>query len=113
MKHIKTFENNSEDYWLFVYDIKNGDASYTLYPDQESCENSIIDIINEERESYEIEEENEYNEDMIFTDINEALDWYNDTFSDITITYHSLHLSPKYSGSEKIKKLRTTRNYNL
>lgn len=113
MKHIKTFENNSENYWLFVYDIKDGDTSYSLYPDQETCENNIIDIINEERENYEIDNEVEYTEDMIFTEIDEALEWFEDNFKGVTITYHSLHLSPRYSGSEKIKKLRTTRNYNL
>jgi hypothetical protein len=50
MKHLKLFENKSQELYLFDYHIlDNLEHNYRLFPDLESCELYFLDIVNEER----------------------------------------------------------------
>jgi hypothetical protein len=106
---FKIFENKEQEFWLFDYYIKNESHYYCLYPDKESVEIAILDTINEERS--EIEEG--YTNDMYFTDVKDALKWYEDNFNDIIINYEQLELSEPLKPSEKLKMMRNTKKYNL
>ena len=110
MKHLQLFENVGDNFWLVVYNILNGDISYTLYPDEESAENHIITVVNQERR--DLEQDN-YNDDMFFSDVEDAMDWYDDTFSNITMTYHKIKLSSHFTGSDKLKRMKDIKKYNL
>ena len=104
MKHLKLFENVGDTFWL----VQQGD-SFTLYPDEESAKNLIISICNEEI--------GEYTDDMYFTDVDSALDWYRDEksgglVSDV-LDYYDVKLQPSYEGDKKLKKMREIKKYNL
>ena len=77
MKHIKLFENKylgTEYLWLFDYYTKEDeDHSYLLFSDEEDCKNYIIEVINEEREDFEISEGNTYNDSML-TEIKNSIE---------------------------------------
>ncbi len=110
MKHLKIFENEKKRmYWIVIYQIKCSEANIILYPDEESAKNSIIMTINEERDDYV----DEYTEDMIFTDCDDALDWYQRFFSDIDISYERIILSSHFELSSEVKMLKQSRKYNL
>ena len=114
MKHLKLYENINPTYWMLNYYNKDSDEnSYSLYPDKDSVENAILEIVNDERKEYLDAEEQEYDDDMIFIYMEDALKWYQNNFSDIEISYENVTLSNKMETNEKIKKLRTLKNYNL
>lgn len=111
MKHLKLFENNPEEYWLVTYDIhEQPEVNYTLYKDKESAKNDIIETINSERLDLEAED---YTDEHIFTDVDKAMDWYEQKFTDITIGYERIYLSKPYELSDKTKLIKQTRKFNL
>ena len=110
MKYIKKFENSSETFWIYNYYIRNDNHSYYLFPDKESVENHILDVINEERKNYEDED---YNDSMYFTDVKEALEWCEENFNDIIISYSSVKLEPPYEGSEELNRMKEVRKFNI
>jgi hypothetical protein len=112
MKHLEIFENKKyKDFWLVDYFYKDDhEHSYNLFPDLESAEIWIITIINNERE--ELEQEN-YNDNMFFTDIDEAMEWYEGTFNDIELSYHHIYLKSKLTPGDKLKMMRDSKKYNL
>ena len=74
MRHLRLFESEIQYFWLVDYFVKDEeDHHYILYPDKESAENYILEVINEEREQQSLADEEEYTKDMYFTDIKEAL----------------------------------------
>jgi len=99
MKHLELFENKKyKDFWLVDYFVKdNHEHSYHLFPDLESAENWIITVVNNERD--ELEEN--YTDDMFFTDVDEAMEWYENTFRDIELSYHRIYLKHKHEPSDK------------
>ena len=112
MRHLELFENKEHKrFWLFDYFIKESNShTYKLYPDKESCEIAIITIINEERLGTE---GNRYTEDMYFTEIGEAQDWYEQNYNDVVIDYYELTLSKKLTPGPKLKMMRNAKKYNL
>lgn len=114
MKYINLYENIENyikpKYWLLDYYIKdNHSHSYSLYPDEESVQNAIITIINDERGEFE----EEWNDEMYFTNYDDAIDWYEKTFSDIKIIYHKVALKDHFDGGPDLKRMRDIRKYNL
>ena len=111
MKHLKLFENRRQEFWLFDYHIKdNHEHSYYLFPDKESAENSIIMTINNERQELET---NSWSDEMFFTEMDEAMDWYEKNFNEIEIRYDRITLSSHYDGGEELRKHREIKKYNL
>jgi len=114
MKHLKLFENiySNLEYWLVSHHITtNYEIDFTLYPDEESAKNYIIMIVNKERQESTID--NYYSNDMIFTDVDSALDWYHEIYDDIHISYEKITLSNHYELPEKILLLKNISKYNL
>jgi len=114
MKHIKVFEQIKEqELWLMIYDIIKGESNYMVFDDEESCKNTIIDIINDERSELYKSREEDYTDDKYLTDYDDAINWYELTIMDATINYQKIKISPKFDGSERFKRLKETRKYNL
>jgi hypothetical protein len=112
MKHLKLFENQEyKEFWLVDYYIKdNNEHNFHLFEDEESAEIWVITVVNQERE--EIDEN--YTDDMFFTEAYDALDWYEDHFSDIDLSYRKIKLSKPLKGiSDKLQRLRDAKKYNL
>ena len=116
MKHIKLFENKylgTEYLWLFDYYTKEDeDHAYLLFSDEEDCKNYIIEVINEEREDFEISEGNTYNDSMFFIDIEEAMDWIETNNNGVTLSYQEVDIH-EYKMSEKLKEMKQMKKYNL
>jgi len=107
MKHLKLFENNNNEFWLVdYYIIEDNSHDYTLLPDEQSAENYIISLINDEKRNLD-------GENDIFIYVDDAINWYNNTFFDINITYEKIQLSSKIKLDDKIEKLRVLNKYNL
>jgi len=111
MKHLKIFENVNTEYWVTIYHGSGKDVYLDMFPDEESAKNHIIMIVNDERETGEWEKD--YTEDMIFTDIDSALEWYKDEFTNTSISYEKVRLSEHFDLPEKLQVLKTSRKYNL
>lgn len=116
MKHIKLYENHKKNYYIVNFITPSFEVENILFDNVESAKDYIIQFINEKREEYEF---NEFSDEMLFTDINKALDWYDqniDKPDDLIITYEGVTLT-NFEFDDKMKKLRelrkNTKNYNL
>jgi hypothetical protein len=114
MKHLEFFENKArQEFWLFKYIINNNnmDMSLHLYPDRESAEIAVLTTINDER--MELEGDSYNQSTMYFIDVDEALNWYEDTFTDTIITYDKISLSSPLTPGPELKRMREIKKYNL
>jgi hypothetical protein len=104
MKYLKTIvENKQEEFWLLIYDDLNDHIHSYLFYDFNSLESYGLDIINTERKEFEDESYDE--EEMYFTDLWNAVEWCNDNFKDIQITYKKIKPIEHFD-----KKLQTIKN---
>ena len=111
MKHLKLFENKRQTFWLMEYYIRSEDMhTYELHSNKESVELAILEIIN--REKADAIGDEEYDK-IYFTEVEEALNWFNGWDDDTEISYTLLKLEESLKVSEELQKARDIKKYNL
>ena len=109
MKYVKKFENtNNEFLWLILY-IEEDNIQPYLFSNKESAENWWIHLINDDRKQMV---GHNYNDKMIFTDLNEAVFWYQNNIN-IKITMQKINLIKQFEGSNDMIRMRDIKKYNL
>lgn len=105
---IKKFNENNDNnkkIYLFIYNFE----SYDLFPDFESAENELLEIINLEKRDID----NISDEELYFVDADTAINWHEEYHGDVYLSIEELTLRDKYEGSEKLKFMKSTKKYNL
>lgn len=113
MKHLRVFENINQELWLVIFvSTEDHDTSVHVHADKESAENFLLDVINDDKKLHM--EEDGYNENEDYeTDIDEALEWYNDNIEHTKLYLESTRIKDSYKESEKLKQMRSSKKYNL
>ena len=136
MKHIKTYEGNiNDDYYVALRipigmkkSLIIGNMKLWVFKDGQDVQNFILNGINGEIENYgkgqgwpelnldsfeNYEHELDENNRPFFFDVEEAMEWYNDTNKDTEWTYFAMDLESNVQLSDKIQQRLDAEKYNL
>ena len=110
--NFKLYENVENQVWLVqLFDSNQVLLSTEVCQDEESVENYIINLANDDRKDISENSEEDYTEDMIFIYVDDVIKWYQNS-NDIEIMYHPEKVRND-KLDEQIIRLRETRKYNL
>ena len=112
MKHLKIFENKSQELWIVVFVDLNDHENTTerLFDNLESAENFFIVFVNDIiKYSYSSSKRGQ----KIVTTVQEAEEWLGEYGSDYYAYYKSITIESEFKLPEKIFILRDTKKYNL
>jgi len=111
MKHIKTFENKGDIFWVFSYiSYEDSSSNYIeLFDDEESAINHAIINANETKELFN---DSELSDDEYILTYDDFEDWLSEQVG-FWMNIYSIENNGKVELPEKIKILRDSRKYNL
>lgn len=116
MKYLELFEAKKPTYWIVNYYLKdNRQFNSLLFNNKESAELYLIELINNIRVEYEETHKNRfskpYNDDIYFTKIDEALDWFQAKIFDIDIEYKDISVSDDFEPSLEFQRIKKEREF--
>ena len=113
MKHLKTFENSSNVYYIFFYQMLDDPihCQFELFDNRESAENYYIVYINDLAKN-EIWEEKGKEENTIFT-VEDATEWARENLYNYIINIYAVNSRSLYELPKNLKIGKDARKYNL
>ena len=113
MKHLKKFENSSNVYYIFFYQMTDDPihCQLELFDNRESAENYYIYYVNDLAKS-EIWEEKRKEEDTIFT-FKDASEWVIENSYNYIINIYPVNSRSLYELPKNLKIGRDAKKYNL